>query len=93
MKKKKKRPWDFKKCTGLLHFTLLVTINHFHLEKETRHGDQESDHLFIIFLERAFQIIKQFSNIWGFDISKDTFVYTAHEYDVTFSTLAMKNLQ
>ena len=60
------------------------TSKYFKLERGTRQGDPISAYLFIIVLEVVFRIIKETSNIKGFEIFQKKFVYTAYADDTTF---------
>ena len=60
------------------------TSKYFKLEKQTRQGDPISADLLIIVLGAVFQIIKETSNIEGFDIFQKNITYTAYTYDATF---------
>ena len=60
------------------------TSKYFKLERGTRQGDPNCAYLFIIVLEVVFQIIKETSNIEGFDIFQKKFIYTAYVNDTTF---------
>ena len=57
---------------------------YFKLERGTRRGDPISTYLFIIVLEVVFRIIKEISNIKGFEIFQKKFIYTAYVDDTTF---------
>ena len=63
---------------------------YFKLERETRQGDPISAYLFIIVLETVFRIIKETSNIEGFEIFQKKFIYTAYTKDTTFF---LKNIE
>ena len=60
------------------------TSKYFKLERGTRQGDPISAYLFIIVLEVVFRIIKETSNIKGFEIFQKKFIYTAYADDTTF---------
>ena len=60
------------------------TSKYFKLERETRQGDPISAYLFIIVLEVVFRIIKETSNIEGFEIFQEKFIYTAYAIDTAF---------
>ena len=60
------------------------TSKYFKLERGTRQGDPISAYLFIIVLEVVFRIIKETSNIKGFEIFQKKFIYTAYAYDTAF---------
>ena len=60
------------------------TSKYFKLERQTRQGDPISADLLIIVLGAVFQIIKETSNIEGFDIFQKNITYTAYTYDATF---------
>ena len=60
------------------------TSKYFKLERQTRQGDPISVDLLIIVLGAVFQIIKETSNIEGFDIFQKNITYTAYTYDATF---------
>ena len=60
------------------------TSKYFKLERETRQGDPISTYLFIIVLEVVFRIIKETSNIEGFEIFQEKFIYTAYAIDTAF---------
>ena len=60
------------------------TSKYFKLERGTRQGDPISASLFIIVLEVVFRIIKETSNIEGFEIFQKKFIYTAYANDTTF---------
>ena len=60
------------------------TSKYFKLEKGTRQGYSISAYLFIIVLEIVFWIIKETSNIKGFEIFQKKFIYTAYADDTTF---------
>ena len=60
------------------------TLKYFKLERGTRQGDPISAYLFIIVLEVVFRIIKETSNIEGFEIFQKKFIYTAYADDTTF---------
>ena len=62
----------------------LKTSKYFKLERGTRQGDPISTYLFIIMLEVAFRIVKETSNIKGFQILQKKFIYTAYADDTTF---------
>ena len=66
------------------------TSKYFKLERETRQGDPISAYLFIIVLETVFRIIKETSNIEGFEIFQKKFIYTAYTKDTTFF---LKNIE
>ena len=57
---------------------------YFKLERGTRQVDPISAYLFIIALEVVFLIIKETSNIKGFEIFQKKFIYTAYMDDTTF---------
>ena len=57
---------------------------YFKLERGIRQGDPISAYLFIIVLEVVFRIIKETSNIKGFEIFQKKFIYTAYADDTTF---------
>ena len=52
------------------------TSKYFKLKRGTRQGDPISAYLFIIVLEAVFRIIKEISNIEGFEIFQKKFIYT-----------------
>ena len=60
------------------------TSKYFKLERQTRQGDPISADLLIIVLGAVFQIIKETSNIEGFDIFQKNITHTAYTYDATF---------
>ena len=60
------------------------TSKYFKLERGTRQGDPISAYLFIIVLEVVFRIIKETSNIEGFEIFQKKFIFTAYADDATF---------
>ena len=60
------------------------TSKYFKLERGTRQGDPISAYLFIIVLEVVFRIIKETSNIKGFEIFQKKFIYTGYVDDTTF---------
>ena len=60
------------------------TSKYFKLERGTQQGDPISAYIFIIVLEVVFRIIKETSNIKGFEIFHKKFIYTAYAYDTTF---------
>ena len=60
------------------------TSKYFKLERGTRQGDPISAYLFIIVLEVVFRIIKETSNIEGFEIFQKKFIFTAYADDTTF---------
>ena len=60
------------------------TSKYIKLERQTRQGDPISADLLIIVLGAVFQIIKETSNIEGFDIFQKNITYTAYTYDATF---------
>ena len=60
------------------------TSKYFKLERQTRQGDPISVDLLIIVVGAVFQIIKETSNIEGFDIFQKNITYTAYTYDATF---------
>ena len=53
------------------------TSKYFKLERGTRQGDPISAYLFIIVVQVVFRIIKETSNIEGFEIFQKKFIYTA----------------
>ena len=59
------------------------TSKYFKLERGTRQGDPISAYLFIIVVEVVFQIIKETSNIKGFEIFQKKFIYLAYADDTT----------
>ena len=61
-----------------------TTSKYFKLERGTRRGDPISAYLFIIVLEVVFRIIKETSNIEGFEIFQRKFIFTAYADDTTF---------
>ena len=60
------------------------TSKYIKLERGTRQGDPISAYLFIIVLEVVFRIIKETSNIKGFEIFQKKFIYTAYADDTIF---------
>ena len=66
------------------------TSKYFKLERGTQQGDPISAYLFIIMLEVVFKIIKETSNIEGFEIFQKKFIYTAYP-DGT--TIFLKNME
>ena len=54
------------------------------LGRGTRQGDPISAYLFIIVLEAIFRIIKETSNIEGFETFQKKFIFTAYADDTTF---------
>ena len=71
------------------------TSKYFKLERGTRQGDPISACLFIILLEVVFQIIKETSNIEGFEIFQRKIIFTVHADDTTFflkNAESIKNL-
>ena len=60
------------------------TSKYFKLERGKRQGEPVSAYLFIIVLEVVFRIIKETSNIEGFEIFHKKFIYTAYVDDTTF---------
>ena len=66
------------------------TSKYFKLERGTRQGDPISAYLSIIVLEVVFRIIKETSNIEGFEIFWKKFIYTAYADDTTFP---LKNME
>ena len=68
------------------------TSKYFKLERGTRQGDPISAYLFIIVLEVVFRIIKETSNIEGFEIFQKKFIYTAYAGDTTFFLKNMESL-
>ena len=60
------------------------TSKYFKLERGTQQGDPISTYLFIIVLQVVFRIIKETSNIDGFEIFQKKFIYTAYADDTTF---------
>ena len=60
------------------------TSKYFKLERGKRQGDPIYAYLFIIVLEVVFRIIRETSNIEGFEIFQKKFVYTADADDTTF---------
>ena len=53
------------------------TSKYFKLKRGTRQGDPISAYLFIIVVQVVFRIIKETSNIEGFEIFQKKFIYTA----------------
>ena len=66
------------------------TSKYFKLEKGTRQGDSMSAYLFIILLVVIFWIIKETSNIEGFEIFQKKFIFTAYADDTEFF---LKNIE
>ena len=60
------------------------TSKYFKLERGTRQGDPIFAYLFIIVIEVVFRIIKETSNIKGFEIFQKKSIYTAYADDTTF---------
>ena len=60
------------------------TTKQFRLERGPPQGDPISAYLFVIVLELVFWIIKETSNIEGFEIFQKKFIFTAYADDTTF---------
>ena len=60
------------------------TSKYFELERGTRMRNPISDYIFIIVLEVVYRIIKETSNIEGFEIFQKKVIYTAYADDTTF---------
>ena len=59
------------------------TSKYFKLERGTQQGDPISAYLFIIVLEVVFRIIKETTNVKGFEIFQKKSIYTAYADDTT----------
>ena len=68
------------------------TSKYFKLERGARQGDPISAYLFIIVLKVVFRIIKEKSNIEGFEIFQKKFIYTACADDTTFCYKSIRDL-
>ena len=60
------------------------TSKYFRLERGSRQGDPISAYLYVIVPEVVFWIIKETSNIVGFEIFLKKFIFTAYADDTTF---------